>query len=312
VLIDCHVHLLPPRRLANLMKWMHGFYPEHPIPADVTLAQCLDHYDALGPDYIFNLVYPIWPGETDEINRFNFDLHRAHPWIIPFGSLRVDDPDKPAIVERCLRDYGFLGLKFHPFIQRLDPLDPRMMPAYERLAAWGRPCVFHTGFEDFYGKSLPTEVMEEVARAFPRMPVVFAHSLFPKFEEAWRIVERHDNVWLDMTNVFAAFWDKRYVLKEYDTAKRLLLDGVGPHSERIMFGTDHPSGMGTLEEIYQALDRAGLRAEVRERLVGGTAERFVTRFWPDFATRLPPRRRLRPALPVGPERSPPVGPPRPG
>ena len=31
MLIDCHVHLLP-RRLAGLMKWMHGFYPEHPIP----------------------------------------------------------------------------------------------------------------------------------------------------------------------------------------------------------------------------------------------------------------------------------------
>lgn len=288
MLIDCHVHLLPPRRLAGLMKWMHDFYPEHPIPTDVTLAQCLAHYDALGPDYIFNLVYPIRPGETDEINRFNFELHRAHPWIIPFGSLRADDPDKPAVVDRCLRDYGFLGLKFHPFIQRLDPLDPRMMPAYERLAAWGRPCVFHTGFEDFYGKSLPTEVMEEVARAFPRMPVVFAHSLFPKFEE-----------------------------------ERLLLDGVGPHSERIMFGTDHPSGMGTLEDIYQALDRAlrhpllaGLRhapaaapALTRGRRAGAS---LTVRALTKPLRGRPPGRRLRPAPPVGPGRSPPAGPPRAG
>jgi hypothetical protein len=40
VLSDCHVHLRPRRRLAGLMKWMHGFYPEHPIPRDVTLEQC--------------------------------------------------------------------------------------------------------------------------------------------------------------------------------------------------------------------------------------------------------------------------------
>ena len=53
-----------------------------------------------------------------------------------------------------------------------------------------------------------------------------------------------------MTNVFSSFWDRRYVLKEYDTEKRLLLEGIGPHSERIMFGTDHPAGSGTLEEVY--------------------------------------------------------------
>jgi len=29
----------------------------------------------------------------------------------------------------------------------------------------------------------------------------------------------------------------------------MLIDGIGPHSERIMFGTDHPTGSGTLEEI---------------------------------------------------------------
>ena len=61
--------------------------------------------------------------------------------------------------------------KFHPFIQAFDPLDPRMMPAYERLAAWRRPVVFHTGYEEFYGLSLPPETMEEIARLFPTLPV---------------------------------------------------------------------------------------------------------------------------------------------
>ena len=76
--------------------------------------------------------------ETDAVNRFNFELHQRYPWIIPFGGLGAGDPDKGAIVDRCLGEYGFLGFKFHPFIQAFDPLDPRMMPAYERLAAWRR------------------------------------------------------------------------------------------------------------------------------------------------------------------------------
>ena len=267
------------------MKWMHGFYPEHPIPRSVTLEQCIAYYDTIPVDYIFNLVYPIRDDETEPVNRFNFELHQRYPWIIPFGGLNAADQDKGAIVERCLGEYGFLGFKFHPFIQSFDPLDPRMMPAYERLARWRRPVVFHTGYEEFYGLSLPPETMEEIARLFPTLPVVFAHSLFPRFDDAWRIVERYDNVWLEMTNVFSSFWDRRYVLKEYGTEKHLLLEGIGPHSERIMFGTDHPAGSGTLEEIYQTLDGAGLGESVRERLVGGTAERFVRSFWPDFDSR---------------------------
>ena len=287
MLIDCHVHLLPPKRLAGLMKWMHSFYPQHPVPRDVTLEQCLGHYDALGVDYLFNLVYPLRLGETEEVNRFNFELHRQHAWIIPFGGLHVEDEAKAAIVDRCLGEYGFLGFKFHPFIQRFDPLDPRMMDAYARLEHWRRPVFFHTGYEDFYGGSLPPETMEELARRFPKLPVVFAHSLFPRFDDAFRMVERYDNVWLELTQVFGSFFDSRYALKEFPGAKELLLEGLGPHSERIMFGTDHPTGSGTLEEIYQALDRAGLASTLRERLVGGTAVKFVERFWPDFTTRIP-------------------------
>ncbi len=285
--IDCHVHLLPPRRLAGLMKWMHSFYPQHPIPRDVTLEQCLAHYDALPVDYLFNLVYPLRLGETEEVNRFNAELHRRHPWIVPFGGLHVEDADKAAIVDRCLGEYGFLGFKFHPFVQRFDPLDARMMPAYERLQHWGRPVFFHTGFEDFYGGSLPPETLEEIARRFPKLPLVFAHALFPRFDEAWRLVDRYDNVWVELTQVFGNVFDARYILKEYANARELLFEGLGPRSERVMFGTDHPTGAGTLEEIYRTLDRAGLAAPLRERLVGGTALRFVERFWPDFTARVP-------------------------
>jgi len=58
-----------------------------------------------------------------------------------------------------------------------------------------------------------------------------------------------------------------------------------------MFGTDHPSGSGTLEEIYRTFDRVGLSETVRERLVGATAERFVRRFWPDFPGGVAPKPR---------------------
>jgi hypothetical protein len=44
------------------------------------------------------------------------------------------------------------------------------------------------------------------------------------------------------------------------------------------------------------MDRAGLGESVRERLIGGTAERFVRSFWPDFPAGIAakPRRTLQP------------------
>jgi predicted TIM-barrel fold metal-dependent hydrolase len=282
MLIDVHVHLLPPKRLAKLMQWMHRLFPQHPVPETVTLDDCIIDYKKLGVDYLFNLAYPIFPQETEELIDFNADLRGRHAWIVPWGSLHVENPDKGRIVDRCIVQQDFLGLKFHPFIQRFDPLDPRMFEAYQRLQELGRPVVFHTGFEELYRGSLPVATMEQLARNFPRLPVVFAHSLFPQFDEAWRILDRYDNVWMEMTNVFGALWDDRYPSGTVVADKARLLGGLATWSDRVMFGSDHPAGMGSLEEIYRTLDVLGLSETVKENLLGETARRFVLRFKPNF------------------------------
>lgn len=287
MLIDVHVHLLPPRRLHTLMRWMHRHFPAHPVPVDVTVEQCIAGYAALGADYLFNFAYPIREDETEALIAFNADLRARHPWIVPWGSLHPDSPDKGAIVERCIQRHDFLGLKFHPFIQNFDPGDPRMLPAYHALEAARRPVVFHTGFEEFYGLSLPVSTMEQLVRSFPRMPVVFAHSLFPEFGEAFRILERYDNVYLEMTNVFGAVMDDRYRIRGLETRQKELLDGIRHLSDRVMFGSDHPAGMGSLVDVYRVLDRLALPETVKENLLGQTACRFVERFKPGFFAATP-------------------------
>lgn len=54
-----------------------------------------------------------------------------------------------------------------------------------------------------------------------------------------------------------------------------------------MFGSDHPAGMGTLEEIYRTLDGLDFALTVKENLLGETARRFVERFKPGFFSRVP-------------------------
>jgi len=73
-----------------------------------------------------------------------------------------------------------------------------------------------------------TATLEEIARQFPTMPVVFAQALFPRFDEASRLLDSYDNVWIELTQVFGNFFDARYVLKEYPSARELLRERLWP------------------------------------------------------------------------------------
>ena len=102
-------------------------------------------------------------------------------------------------------------LKFHPFVQRFLPWEPRMRPIYEAVAARGKILYFHTGFEALYESPLP------VSETFP---------------------------------------------------------------DRIMFGSDHPAGMGSLAQIYQDFYNFGLSERAQRALLGETARRLVEQVAP--------------------------------
>jgi len=44
VIIDSHAHLLPPERMAKLIRWTRRFNPFHPVPDSVTLEELLQEY----------------------------------------------------------------------------------------------------------------------------------------------------------------------------------------------------------------------------------------------------------------------------
>ena len=283
--IDCHVHLLPPERMAKLIRWTLRFNPAHPVPETVTLEALLDEYRAVGVDYVWNFAHAIFPEETTPLNEWNRRLGQAHPWILPFGTCHPESPDPVAVVDRCLGEYGFVGMKFHPFVQRFTPWEPRFFPVWERIARHRRILVFHTGFEEFYGGPLPLTGFEAILSAFPELPVVFAHGNYPWVGQAFELVARHPGLYLDTVHVFARVtqaWDRRTAER---SAWEELRQGLRAFPDRVMFGTDHPSGTGTLAQMYAELEAFGLAEDLARRLLGETARRLVERIRP-----LPERR----------------------
>jgi len=283
--IDCHVHLLPPERMAKLIRWTLRFNPAHPVPETVTLEALLDEYRAVGVDYVWNFAHAIFPEETTPLNEWNRRLGQAHPWILPFGTCHPESPDPVAVVDRCLGEYAFVGMKFHPFVQRFAPWEPRFFPIWERIARHRRILVFHTGFEEFYGGPLPLTGFEAILSAFPELPVVFAHGNYPWVGQAFELVARHPGLYLDTVHVFARVtqaWDRRTAER---SAWEELRQGLRAFPDRVMFGTDHPSGTGTLVQMYDEFRAFGLPEDLERRLLGGTARRLVERIRP-----LPERR----------------------
>jgi len=186
-------------------------------------------------------------------------------------------------VDRCLGELGFVGMKFHPFVQRFVPWEPPFLRLLERIARHGpRIVVFHTGFEAFYGGPLPLARFAEVLRAVPGTPIVLAHAGYPDVAGAVELMARFPNCHVDTVHVLSritAGWDPG----SQGAALAALRAGIAAFPERVLFGTDHPAGTGTLAQMYADLDAFGLDRPTRAAVAGGNAVRLMTAARPSAA-----------------------------
>lgn len=277
MIVDCHAHLLPPVRMAKLIRWMRRFSPDHPVPETVALETLLEEYAGAGVGRIWNFAHAIFPEETGPLNEWNRRLAAAHPQIVPFGTCHPLGPDPLAVIDRCLGEHGFPGIKFHPFVQKFTPWDERHFPVYGRIAEHRGIAVFHTGFEAAYGEALPLGGFEPILRAFPDLVVVFAHANYPRIAEAFDLVARYPGVYLDTVHVFGSVAHEWNMGGDPAAVAEALRAGIRAFPDRVMFGTDHPSGTGTLADMYRDLRAFGLAPDVERRLLGETARGLARR-----------------------------------
>jgi len=266
--IDPHVHVLPPRRLRGLIRWVKSFNPSFPVPETITAEDILAELRGAGISFFFNLVFPLWPEETEDLNRFNCEFCSKVPGALGFGSLHTENGDKEGITRRCLREYGLAGMKLHPFAQRFPAFDLAMDPLFRVLHQEGRPLLVHTGFDRFYGERTEDEGLLRVLSRFPDMPVVLVHSLFPRFGFARRLLERFSQVWLDLTNsvscmrIFLEWKERGEPLPpmasslEGEEVEGNLQDWWAlfrEHPDRLLYGTDYPAGFGDHADLHRDL-----------------------------------------------------------
>ncbi|PYO39285.1 MAG: amidohydrolase [Gemmatimonadetes bacterium] len=253
---DVHVHIQPWRELKPKVleamrrgKETHWDFLLAIMDDPRALLQILDQAGVWRVGMV-NYPSPDVMGFTDATNTFAAKYAQASPErLLPYGGVDARHTRDPAGDVDRLVDLGIRLCKIHPPHQRYaanaytEGLDA-LGRIYRRCEERGLPVMVHTGTSIFPGARSkygnPME-LDDVAIDFPDLRIVMAHGGRPLYmEEAFFILRRHANVWLDVSGIPPG------KLLEYFPR---LAEVVG----RTLWGTDWPSP--GVKDLRQNIDQ---------------------------------------------------------
>ncbi len=241
---DVHIHVQPWRELKPHV--LEVMWRDRPDDRERMLAimddpkALLEAMDRAGVwrAGLVNYPSPDVMGFSDAASSFAARYAQADPErLLPYGGVHPRfTKDAAGGVDRLV-DLGIRLVKIHPPHQGFpanaytDGLEA-LSAIYRRCETHGLPVMVHTGTSIFPGARSkygnPME-LDDVAIDFPDLRIVMAHGGRPLYmEEAFFILRRHRNVWLDVSGIPPAR------LLEYFPRLPELAD-------RVLWGTDWPS-----------------------------------------------------------------------
>jgi uncharacterized protein len=180
---------------------------------------------------------------------------------------------------RCLKEFGFTGIKLLPAYEHHSPVDPRIYPFYALAAELNVPVTLHMGMTPIRHAALrfcrPIDV-DRVLFEFPTVRLNMPHLGWPWEDELLGLMVRAPNLYTDIS--YIGEMGLKRVARNLITARDF---GVLP---RVMFGTDplcRPLKLyvewvkkGLNEYAAQQGERL-FTAEEINALLGGTAMEYL-------------------------------------
>ena len=190
---------------------------------------------------------------------------RAHPeQIVGVASVDISRPmEAVRELRRCVKEYGFKGLRVLPWLWGLPPDDRRYYPLYAECVELDITFCLQVGHA---GPMRPSEpgrpipYLDNVAHEFPDLRIVGGHIGFPWVAEMISLMMKHPNVYVDTSAYKASRFPPELVA---------YMRGAGKH--KVMFGTNYP--MLTPSECLAGLDALGLEPDVRSLFLAENARR---------------------------------------
>lgn len=262
--VDAHVHLFPDRMFEAMWRWFdrHGWPIRYKMHSEQVIGFMREH----GVGRFVALHYAHKPGIARAMNRAMAELVAAHPHIIGTATVMPGEPDAVAILEEAFA-LGLAGVKLHCHVQAIAADNDAMHPLYEVAARHGRPVVVHAGREPrSAGYRIDPHTIcdaERTARVLtmhPQLRLCVPHLGADEFEAYERLLERHDNLWLDTTMALAEYFPVR---------PRARMLTVRP--ERILYGTDFPILPYAWDRELRKLEDHGLADDALAGVLGANA-----------------------------------------
>ncbi|WP_405159462.1 amidohydrolase family protein [Nocardia sp. NBC_01499] len=174
--------------------------------------------------------------------------------FIGFGSVPLDAPDVGALIERDVVGRGLRGIgELTPPPDQAARLEPVLRAATDHE---GLPVVVH-GAAPTTAADLRT--LADLARRYPRVPLVVSQLGGAHWMDAIELVRDTPNMYLELSTASIVF------------AVRLAIAEI---PERTLFGSDAPYGDPVIARL--TVERATRSSQVRELVLGGTAQRLLS------------------------------------
>jgi predicted TIM-barrel fold metal-dependent hydrolase len=179
--------------------------------------------------------------------------------FIPFAS--VDPVMGRLAVDKlvhAVKNLGCRGLKLVPPVQHFDFSDPKFDSLWQTaldldILVWTH-CAHQKSHPDSDARLGHPMLVEPVALKYPDLKIVLGHCGFPWAMEAWSLVSRHANVYLDISaypKLYDQFPWRSY--SRYDCEHKLL------------FATDAP--LLSFQETLEALRQVDISDDFREKIL---------------------------------------------
>ncbi len=136
-------------------------------------------------------------------------------------------------LNRCFDEFGFRGIKIHPYCDQLFPDDPRYEPVWEFSAERKVPVLIHTWNSLRYNDPLLEFCMPslflDIADSYPDAILIIGHSggEYDGILEAVVVAKEFPNVYLDTASS-----------RLYPGVIEMMVDEVG--AEKVLYGSDVP------------------------------------------------------------------------
>lgn len=279
--IDAHVHVFPDAIFEAVRRWFDRY--GWPIRYPMTSPEIVEFLLARGIRRVVALQYAHKPGMARSLNEYMAELTARFPGrLVGMATVLPGEPEAEAIVADAFAA-GLGGVKLHIHVQCFSMADAALDPIFQLCQDAGKPMVVHAGREprspayacDPY-RLCAAESVETVLRNFPGLRLCVPHLGIDEDETYRKLVERHDNLWLDTAMALTDF---------LPIDPPIRLERFRP--DRIMYGSDFPNVAYAWDRELRQIAAMNLPEDRLAALLGENARRFFG----------PPLRDVPPAFP---------------